>query len=507
MSITSKIVGAFYYNRNKAIDLFRIDPLSTSHNQFTHLMSILADTQYGIEHGIESNITPYQFSQKIPIVTYEDIATKIENTIEGAEYPFWNKTPLWYAKSSGTTNSASKYIPTTKEALKKMHYRGLSDVAAIYTTLYPNGKAFDGKTLTLGGSLVKNNLGNALIGDLSGILMTNFPAISNLKRAPSNDISLMSNFEEKIALITKLSPHGNITCFAGVPSWYMVLMNSILEYTGKSNLCEVWPNIDFFAHGGMSFTPYREQYNKLFPSPNMKYMETYNASEGFFAIQDDPARDDMLLMLDYNIYYEFLESSLLDHPEKAITLEDVKCDVNYALIISTSGGLWRYMIGDTVKFTSTSPYRIQITGRTKHFINIAGEEIIIDNTDKAIKRAVQATGATISEYTVAPIYMSGNKRGAHEWILEFDCLPSSLEKFALILDNTLQEINSDYSTKRSNNGALDKPLIHIAKRGTFYSWMKQRGKLGGQNKIPRLSNTREYVDSILGLMKIENSTT
>ncbi len=469
-------------------------------------MSVLSKTEYGVEYGIESDVTPYQFSQKIPIVTYEDIASRVETTIDGGLYPFWNDTPKWYAKSSGTTNSASKFIPTTKEALKEMHYRGLSDVAAIYTTLYPNGKAFDGKTLTLGGSLIKNKKSNAFIGDLSGILMSNFPAISCLKRTPSSDIALMSNFEEKIKRITECSPSENITCFAGVPSWYLVLMNSILEFTGKSNMCEVWGNIDFFAHGGMNFTPYREQYNKLFPSPDMKYMETYNASEGFFAIQDDPTRDDMLLMLDYKIYYEFIESEFIDQPDKAIPLEDVKCGVNYALIISTSGGLWRYMIGDTVKFTSTYPYRIKITGRTKHFINIVGEEVIVDNTDSAIKKALQDSGGTINEYTVAPIFMSEKKRGAHEWILEFDQRPSSLEKFALVLDNTLKELNSDYNAKRGNNGALDKPLIHVVPQGTFYNWMKQRGKLGGQNKIPRLSNTREYVDSILNLINRDSVT-
>ncbi len=499
MSITNKIVEAFFYTRNKEIDHFRKEPHSVAWAQFQALIHILHQTEYGERYGAEKNITYEQFSERIPVVSYEDIAPEIDNALSGGKYSMWNASPRWYAKSSGTTNSVSKFIPTTEESLHQSHYRGLKDVAAVYTSLYPDGNAFDGKTLTLGGSLSQHSCG-AMIGDLSGILMTNCPPITYLKRSPSREVSLLDNFEEKIEQIVRCSHSENITTFAGVPSWYMVLMNKILEYTGKDNMCEVWHNIDFFAHGGMSFMPYREQYEKLFPSPSMKYMETYNASEGFFALQDDTTRDDMLLMLDYHTFYEFLELCHLDTPEKAIPLEQVRCGVNYAMIISTSGGLWRYMIGDTVKFTSTSPYKIKVTGRTKHFINIVGEEVIIDNTDKAIKEACEKSGAIIEEYTVAPIFMKGKERGAHEWVVEFSKSPDSLELFTDTVDKTLQQLNSDYCKKREGNGALNRPKIHVAPSGTFYRWMKERGKLGGQNKIPRLSNNRDYIEPLLKLI-------
>lgn len=501
MSLISKIVRNYFSGRNREIDFFRKNPILTAHNQFDYLIENLANTKYGRSHGINQNSSQREFSKQLPIVTYEDISPNIEKILDGDWNQFWTSKPLWYAKSSGTTTTVSKFIPTTTQSLSMTHYKGMQDVAAVYSDLYPNGKAFDGKTLTLGGTLVtNNNKGGGLMGDLSGILITNTPSISELKRIPCKKISLLPDFEKKIDIITKLAAKSNVTTFAGVPSWYMVLMNSILDYTGKKNMCEVWENIDFFAHGGMSFIPYREQYNRLFPSSNMKYMETYNASEGFFALQDEIGCDDMLLMLDYKIYYEFLDTASLDTPQNAIPLEDVKCDTNYAIIISTCGGLWRYMIGDTVTFTSTDPYRIKITGRTKHFINIVGEEIIVDNADQAIKAACIATSAQVIDYTAAPIYMDGRNKGGHEWIFEFETAPTSLDTFTRILDQTLQDINSDYNVKRTG-GALAEPKIHIAPRQTFYIWMKDRGKLGGQNKIPRLSNNRTYIDPLLVLIK------
>lgn len=501
MSIISKIVRSYYSGRNREIDFFRKNPILTARNQFDYLIENLAKTKYGKSLGVTQTTSQLEFSKRLPIVTYEDIAPDIEKILNGDWRQFWTSQPKWYAKSSGTTTTVSKFIPTTTESLEMTHYRGMQDVAAVYSDLYPNGKAFNGKTLTLGGTLVENsNKGGGLMGDLSGILITNTPTITDLKRIPSKKISLLPDFEKKIELITKIGAKSNVTTFAGVPSWYMVLMNSILDYTGKNNMCEVWENIDFFAHGGMSFTPYREQYERLFPSSEMKYMETYNASEGFFALQDDTATDDMLLMLDYKIYYEFLETSSLDTPQNAIPLEDVKCGVNYAIIISTCGGLWRYMIGDTVTFTSTNPYKIKITGRTKHFINIAGEEIIIENADKAIQAACQATSAQVTDYTAAPIYMDGRKKGGHEWIFEFETEPTSLRTFIETLDHTLQAVNSDYNVKRTG-GALAEPIVHIAPTQTFYIWMKSRGKLGGQNKIPRLSNNRTYIDPLLDLIK------
>ncbi|MFI3322294.1 MAG: GH3 auxin-responsive promoter family protein [Rikenellaceae bacterium] len=497
MSLQSRLIKLYYSQRIKEIDKFRRSALEVAENQYSYLLKLLSQTQYGEERGVKEGLSYRDFTSKIPVVTYEDISTEIEAVVRGEWQRLCPSKPKWFAKSSGTTNAVSKFIPTTDEALNYTHYRGTKDVAAIYSHLFPNGAAMDGKVLTLGGSLVNNPEDKeSVIGDLSGILITNTPSILDFKRFPTEQIALDSNFERKIAKIASLSVKQNVTSFAGVPSWYLILMNSILDYTGKSNMYEIWPNMSLFAHGGMSFTPYKDSYKKLFPSEKMCYIETYNASEGFFAIGDDLSRDDMLLMLDYRVFYEFLECSEIGSFSEVIPLEGVEVGKNYAMIITTAGGLWRYMIGDTVTFTSTSPYRIKITGRTKHFINIAGEEVIVDNAERAILEACKATDSEVLEYTAAPIFMEGRNKGRHEWVFEFKRLPNSLDKFIEVLDNTLQSINSDYSVKRVG-GALDCPKIVVAGSGTFYNWMKKRGKLGGQNKIPRLSNDRKYIDTLL----------
>lgn len=374
---------------------------------------------------------------------------------------------------------------------------------AVFNDNFPRSKAFQGKALTLGGSAKIDTQGVAghKAGDLSAILIANTPPWVAMFREPKARVALIADFQQKIETICRTTVNRRITSFAGVPSWNLVLMNRVLEYTGKDNLCEVWPEMSLFIHGGIAFTPYRSQYEKLIPSTEMKYMETYNASEGFFALQDDPNDSSMLLMLDYEVFYEFLPMGSLDDPTQVVTIEGVKTGINYAMIISTSCGLWRYMIGDTVEFTSLSPYKIRITGRTKHYINAFGEEIIIDNAQRALSAACAATGASIAEYTAAPIFMEGKSKGAHEWLVEFSEAPSSEELFIKTLDDTLQSVNSDYAAKRYLSTTLNAPCLRVAPSGLFYKWLASRGKVGGQNKVPRLSNDRRYIDPLIDLMQ------
>ena len=434
--------------------------------------------------------------------TYDDIKPYIDRLREGERDIFWPGEVRWFAKSSGTTSNKSKFIPVTQAALEDCHIRGPKDVFALYIKNNPESKVLKGKMLTLGGSHSINNISNnSYFGDLSAILLENVPFWSDFIRTPSTEIALIEEFEEKIEKIIETALDKNVTSFAGVPSWYLVLMKRVLEKSGKSNILEVWPNLEVFAHGGINFDPYREQYNKLIPSSQMHYMETYNASEGFFAIQDNPNHDDMLLMLDYGIFYEFIPMKDWGKPNpQALVLEEVELYENYAIVISTNAGLWRYIIGDTVKFTSKYPFKIKITGRTKHFINAFGEEVIIDNADKAVQIACKHTGAVINEYTAGPIFMGDNQKGAHQWIIEFETGPDDIEHFTSVLDNALKTLNSDYEAKRHKNLTLELPHIIVAPKGTFFEWMKRRGKIGGQNKIPRLSNNREYLDDLIKLI-------
>ncbi|HPF93205.1 MAG TPA: GH3 auxin-responsive promoter family protein, partial [Tenuifilaceae bacterium] len=397
----------------------------------------------------------------------------------------------------------SKFIPVSYEALEECHFRGGKDILALYTDLYPETNIFSGKGLTLGGSHQVDKFNNqSYYGDLSAILIENIPWWADFIRTPSQKVALIPEWEVKLEMLTKEALKENVTNLAGVPSWNLVMIRHILDYTGKSNLLEIWPNLELFTHGGVSFTPYREQFQKLIPSPGMHYLETYNASEGFFAIQDNPCSNDMLLMLDYGIFYEFIPLDELASPSPhALTIADVEVGKNYALVITTNSGLWRYLIGDTVTFTSTFPHKIKISGRTKHFINAFGEEVIIENAERALKVACEKTGALINEYTAAPIYMGDNAKGAHEWLIEFEVEPADLKFFTAALDNALCSINSDYEAKRYKGITLMEPTVHALKPGTFFRWMRERGKLGGQNKVPRLSNTRDYVDSILELIK------
>lgn len=494
MPIINRLVSAILSGRLKAIERFKKDPIGVQNKQFALLSS--NKNRYLAQFG---DISSYEkFHDNVPIVTYEDFSEHIDKARAGDAQAIWSGAKFrWAAKSSGTTTSASKYIPINNRYLQNCHYRGGKDTLALFLSNNPKTKALTGRGLTLGGSAKIAREGGLKTGDLSAILIENTPPPTSWIREPKTNIALISDFEKKVQAICKATSRKNVTSFAGVPSWNLILMQRILEYTGKKSIHEVWPNMSLFVHGGIAFEPYREEYKKIFTSPDMRYMETYNASEGFFAMQDDLEDRAMLLMLDYEIFYEFIPmSSLCDH-STAIPLSEVKTGVNYAMIISTSSGLWRYLIGDTVEFTSTAPYKIKITGRTKSFINAFGEEVIVDNADRAIKSASDATGTAVKEYTAAPIFMEDKEKGAHEWIIECDIADSQKELFCTTLDKTLQAVNSDYAAKRSNNATLNAPVIHFAPSGTFTRWLGSRGKLGGQNKVPRLSNNRTHLDKIL----------
>ena len=501
MSWTTKLIRLFYTPRLHAIDRFMRRPAETQQRQLEKLLDKAARTEFGREHDFGSIRTADAFRRNVPVVEYEDFRRYIDRIRSGERNVTWPTEIRWFAKSSGTTSTKSKFIPVSEEGLHGCHMRGPLDVAGLFARLYPDSRVFSGKTLTLGGSRrLVNTGGTALEGDLSAILIENTPRLGKRIRVPRPETALIPDFERKVEAICRETVGRNVTAFAGVPSWNLVMLNKVLEHTGKNDILEVWPNMELFTHGGMNFTPYREQYRKIIPSDRMKYMETYNASEGFFAIQDDPASDAMLLMLDYGVYYEFLPVRNLDDPSKAIPLEGVRTGVNYAMIVSTSNGLWRYLIGDTVEFVSTDPYKIHITGRTRHFINAFGEEIIIDNAEAALHAACLATGAQISDYTAGPVYMDDNSKGSHQWIVEFSVPPSEPERFSDELDRALQRINSDYEAKRFRDTTLLRPKLTVAPRGTFYRWMKNRGRAGGQNKVPRLCNDRTYLDQLTELL-------
>jgi hypothetical protein len=488
--------------RMHQIELFIKYPYDVQDEWFQTLISTAKNTEWGKKYGYESIINQDQFKERVPIQTYDTLKPYIEKMLNGEHNILWPTDIKWFAKSSGTTNDRSKFIPVSEESLEECHFKGGKDLLSLYCNNRPDTKIFTGKCLVLGGSHQINQLNaDSSFGDLSAVLIKNLPFWAEFYRTPEMSITLMDNFEEKIEKMARATIDVNVTNISGVPTWNIVLAKRVLEITGKNNLLEVWPNLEFYFHGAVNFKPYREQFKKLIPSDNMYYLETYNASEGFFGIQDQPNSEEMLLMLDYGIYYEFLPMEDINKEDpKTLSLDEVQLNKNYALIISTNAGLWRYMIGDTIKFTSLTPHRIQITGRTKHFINAFGEELIIDNAEKGLSKACAETGAIIRDYTACPIYFEGNNAGGHEWIIEFEVKPDNLERFTDVMDQTLREINSDYDAKRYKDMALSRPKLHLAPDGTFYEWMKSRGKLGGQHKVPRLANDRGYVDEILKLL-------
>ncbi len=503
MPIISSIVGLFNARRLSQIDLFRKAPMEVQESEFFSLIEEAQNTEWGKQYSYSGIRNIHQFQERVPVQGYEGFEPYINRLRKGEENLLWPGVTKWFAKSSGTTSSKSKFIPVTKVSLESCHFRGGRDVMALYNDNFPNNEVFTGKTLTLGGSHQINNFSNeSYYGDLSAILIENLPFWTQFLKTPGPEVALMEEWEEKLERMTEITIKENVTSLAGVPSWFLVLIRHILNKTGKKNLLEVWPNLELFLHGGINFTPYRQQYKDLIPTDDMHYMESYNASEGFFGIQDDPGSKSMLLMLDYGVFYEFMPLSELgkDHP-KTLLLDEVELNKDYALIISTNGGLWRYLIGDTIRFTSRYPFKLIISGRTKHFINAFGEEVIIDNASRALDVACSNTGAIIKEYTAGPHYMTAGSKGAHQWLIEFEKAPESIEKFRDILDKALQDVNSDYEAKRYKSITLDPPDVVVAREGLFFDWMKSRNKLGGQNKVPRLANNREYLDSILKMNK------
>lgn len=505
MEVINTFMTWLFKNRINQIDRFKNNPIDVQQEVFFDLIKAARNTEFGKKYGF-STIKNYQdFANQVPIHDYEQMKPYIEETMRGKQNVIWPSPIAWFSKSSGTTAGRSKFIPVSQEAIEDCHYKGGKDMLSLYVNNYPDTKLFKGKSLSIGGSSEVNPLDfskSSHYGDISAVIILNLPMWAQIARTPSIDVALMSEWEEKIEKMAQQTLHENVVSMVGVPTWIIVLLRKILELSGKDNILEVWPNLEIFFHGAVAFGPYRTVFQELIPSPKMRYMETYNASEGFFGIQDQKDSEDLLLMLDYGIYYEFIPMASFDQEQpKAIPLEDVELHRNYALLITTNAGLWRYMIGDTVTFTSLSPYRLRISGRTKHFINAFGEEVIVENAEKAIAMACEATDASITNFTAAPVYFDkeGNK-GAHEWVIEFRKQPADKEKFTLILDESLREINSDYDAKRYKDLALIKPTIHFAPEGLFEKWMRSKGKLGGQNKVPRLSNDRTYIDEILKLI-------
>ncbi|MFZ5940462.1 MAG: GH3 auxin-responsive promoter family protein [Bacteroidota bacterium] len=499
--LLNSIISWFNVKRLHQIELFKKYPADVQYDQFTRLIKAGEKTEWGKEHDFSSIRSISDFQKRVPLQSYETLKNRIGEVMEGKENLLWPSEIRWFAKSSGTTSDKSKFIPVSNEALEECHFQGGKDVLAIYTTLFPDSRVLKGKALTLGGSHQINNYSNqSYYGDLSAILIENLPFWATFIRTPSAEIALIPDFEEKMEKITRHTLRENVTSIAGVPSWNLVLLKHILDFTGKNNLLEVWPNLELFTHGGVSFAPYREQFKKIIPSPGMHYMETYNASEGFFGIQDDLSVADMLLMLDYGIFFEFVPLEDVDNPSARVyTVEDVEINRNYALIITTNGGLWRYIIGDTIIFTSLKPHKFKISGRTRYFINVFGEEVILDNAENALMTACRHTGAAIREYTAGPVYMTDKTQGAHEWVIEFETAPDDLDRFADVLDKSLCSINSDYEAKRFRNITLNRPVLNAVPEGTFYKWFQSKGKLGGQNKMPRLSNERKYIEDLLVL--------
>jgi hypothetical protein len=500
--IINSIASWVLKQRIHQIELFLKYPNEVQEELLMNLIRRAENTVIGAQYDF-SSITSYTtFSERVPVATYEDLQPLIERTRQGEQNVFWDAPIKWFAKSSGTTNAKSKFIPVSNDALEDCHYKGSKDLLCLYLNNNEDSDMFLGKSLRLGGSSQIYEDKETLFGDLSAILIENMPIWAEFSSTPSNKISLMSEWEQKLTAIINETKNENVTSFAGVPSWMLVLMNRMLEETGKGNLLEVWPNLEVYFHGGVSFEPYREQYQKLLPKSNFKYYEIYNASEGFFAIQDLNDSSDLLLMLDYGIFYEFIPMDTFGTPnQKVIRLAEVELFKNYAVVITTNSGLWRYLIGDTVRFTSLNPYRIRVSGRTKHHINVFGEELMVENTDQAIAKACQLTQTEVVDYTVAPIFMDGKEKGAHEWMIEFKKNPTDIDQFRMILDETLQSLNSDYEAKRYNNMTLNPLVINLARPQLFYDWLKERDKLGGQHKIPRLSNQREYLDQLKGLLE------
>jgi len=498
MQLISSLIKRLHSGRIKKLELLKKHPVEIQEESFLKLIKKASATEWGKYYDYSSIKSVREYQSRVPVQTYEQIIPYIERLGNGERDLLWPGEVKWFAKSSGTTSTKSKYIPVTDESLNDCHFKAAIDVILIYLMNNPSSGLLSGKALTLGGShKIGQFSNNALYGDLSAILIENTPFYAELVRTPERKIALTEDFEKKLELIAQTTVKQNVTSLAGVPSWFLTLIKYILESEKKTSLLDIWPNLEVFFHGGISFTPYRELYKKLIPGENMHYMETYNASEGFFGIQDDLSSPEMLLMPDYGIFYEFIQADKINSGSApSYSLGEIKKNVNYAIIISTNSGLWRYMIGDTIIFSDLEPYKFHITGRTKHFINAFGEELVVENADRALEKACRLTDSIILEYTAGPVFMGEFSKGTHEWLIEFEKEPSDLNKFTTILDDTLKSLNSDYEAKRFKDINLVMPVIRSVSPGTFHKWLKSKNKLGGQNKVPRLSNNREYIEEM-----------
>jgi hypothetical protein len=502
MPIVNSILSWIMKKRIHQMELFQKFPMDVQQEVFRNLIEEAKFTEWGKKFEYKSIRTIEDFQKRVPLQNYDTLKPFINRIMEGEQNILWPSDITWFAKSSGTTSDKSKFIPVSSESLEDCHFKGGKDMLSIYCNNNPDTQLFSGKNLVMGGSHNVHQLNSeCFYGDLSAVLIKNLPIWVEMQRTPDLEIALMDNWEEKIVKMAEITSKEDVTNISGVPTWTIVLAKKILEITGKSNLIEVWPNLELYIHGAVNFEPYKKQFAELFPSDKMNYLETYNASEGFFAIQDTSASD-LLLMLDYGIFFEFIPLEEIDKEDpKVFVLDEIELEKNYALVISTNAGLWRYVIGDTIKFTSKNPYRLKITGRTKHFINAFGEELIIDNAENALVIACQETNARIKDYTAGPIYFDGDEAGGHEWIIEFEQEPNDFQRFSEILDKSLCSLNSDYEAKRKGNMALMFPTIHIAQKNTFFNWLKAKDKIGGQHKVPRLANNRTYLEEILPLLK------
>ncbi len=502
MKLLSPAISRLARLRHWHIEQWITDPIAAQREVLQDLVTHGQYTEFGRKYGLKELYNIRTFKQNIPIHEYDDLKPYIDRLMKGEENVLWNTPVNWFAKSSGTTSDKSKFIPITQESLEDCHFQGAKDVLTLYYNYHAESDLLTGKGLVIGGSHQISKINEDIqYGDLSAVLLQNTPMWANWIRTPELSIALMDEWENKIERLAQSTIPEDVTSISGVPTWTMILIKRILEITGKSTLKEVWPNLELYIHGGVSFLPYREQFKKMI-GEGCAYLEMYNASEGFFAAQDDPEEDGMLLFLNHGIFYEFMPVEEYGKKDpKTIGLQKVEIGKNYALVISTNAGLWRYLVGDTIQFTSTWPFRIKVSGRLKQYINAFGEEVISDNADKAIAIASQKTGTTVNDYTAAPVYFNEHTKGAHEWLIEFDVAPANTEQFAYELDCALKSLNSDYEAKRYKDIALSLPIVRSLEKGLFHEWLKNKGKLGGQHKVPRLSNDRKYIDEIIALMK------
>ncbi len=500
--IINRIATAYFSAHEKSVRRIMSHPIDCQKQCFDYLIKSAAKTDYGKKYDYNTVKQYDTFRQRVPVNDYNTLYPYIERMIMGEKDVLWKGKTTWFSKSSGTSGSKSKFIPVSWDSLVKCNYKGGKDTFALYLNNRPDSKLFTGKYLSLSGSWRNFDMNSkAYCGDVSAILLNFIPRWGHFFRTPSKEIALMSDWNEKVEEYAQYTRKQNVTSMAGVPSWILMIIRRVLELEKAENLSAVWPKLELFMHGGVNFTPYVDQYKTLIPDENMYYQQVYNASEGYFAAQDVTHAEDMLLFLNNGVFYEFIPLHEFGmENQHALSLEEVKTGVNYVMVISTNAGLWRYVIGDVVQFTSCNPYRIIITGRTTHFINAFGEELMVDNAEKALKVACQQTNAIISEYTAAPVYLESNTKATHEWLIEFKKKPSDMNLFVDILDKELMKLNSDYEAKRSDNILLQRPIVQSIPQGTFVSWLASRGKLGGQFKITRLSNDRKIIEEIKQLI-------